>query len=163
MSDKEDSVRRFNEIGKKISELTKNAPKIEISQIPKVPSFTVPAIENYTQLIDFEELSRERHEEYEREEKYKQDVLTTLKSIEKNTGGIAEIVDLIRENNGKQDQIVKLLTEILSVGGSKNKEEAETKFKSAMKKIQDFGGTVESIQTLYGVLMTVYNTATKLM
>lgn len=92
-----------------------------------------------------------------KEEEYKEAVLQTLQGIESNTASIVSIIDLLQYNNDKQDEIIILLTDILNVGTAVTQKEAETRYKKALKKINDLGGSVRSIQTLVGVLTTVYN------
>lgn len=92
-----------------------------------------------------------------KEEEYKEAVLQTLQGIESNTASIVSIIDLLQYNNDKQDEIINLLTDILNVGTAVTQKEAETRYKKALKKINDLGGSVRSIQTLVGVLTTVYN------
>lgn len=108
-------------------------------------------------------VNRELRLKEEQEEKYKQAVLNALQGIEKNTGGIAEIVKLVHLSNEKQDQVIELLTEIMSISAAKTKEEAQNKFSKALSKINNLGTTVESIQTLVGLLNTVYNTVQPLL
>lgn len=110
-----------------------------------------------------EEVSEMHRKKSEREEQYKQDVLTLLQGIEKNTGGIADLVKLVHSSNEKQDQVIELLSEIMSISAAKTKEEAETKFQKAFGKIQSLGTTVESVQTLIGLLNTVYNSVQPLL
>ncbi|MGG1880143.1 hypothetical protein ABDI30_21580 [Paenibacillus cisolokensis] len=95
----------------------------------------------------------------EQEEQYKVAVLNALQGIEKNTGGIAELVKLVHLSNEKQDQVIELLSEIMSISAAKTKKEAESMFTKALNKINNLGTTVESVQTLIGLLNTVYNTA----
>ncbi|WP_091013714.1 MULTISPECIES: hypothetical protein [Paenibacillus] len=76
-----------------------------------------------------EEMSEMNRKKSEREEQYKHDVLALLQGIEKNTGGIADLVKLVHSSNEKQDQVIELLSEIMSISTAKTKEEAETKFK----------------------------------
>lgn len=97
------------------------------------------------------------------EEQYKEAVLNALQGIEENTGGITEIVKLIHVSNEKQDQVIELLSEIMSISTAKTKEEAQSKFTKALGKINNLGTTVESIQTLVGLLNTVYNTVQPLL
>ncbi|MBY0117871.1 hypothetical protein [Paenibacillus xylanexedens] len=109
------------------------------------------------------EISEMHRKKNEREEEFKDNVLALLQGIEKNTGGIADLVKLVHSSNEKQDQVIELLSEIMSISAAKTKEEAETKFQKALGKIQSLGTTVESVQTLIGLLNTVYNSVQPLL
>lgn len=147
----------MQEISKRI-QLSQDLIKEKFQDI-KLPEIKVPDIQDRIVSLNLPTQADFNHhrEKEEREEKYKSDVLKALQKIEKNTGGIVEIVNLVRENNDKQDQIIELLQEIISISAVKTKQEADSKFKNVMTKIQDLGGSVESVQTLYGLLNTVYN------
>lgn len=110
-----------------------------------------------------DEISELNGKKSESEEQYKHDVLSLLQGIEKNTGGIADLVRFVHSSNEKQDQVIELLSEMMIIIAAKTKEEAETKFQKALGKIQSLGTTVESVQTLIGLLNTVYNSVQPLL
>lgn len=134
-------------------------------KLPQTADLAMPnfgeSVSEMRRLMD--EATRLNRLKQEKEENYKSAVLNALHSIEKNTGGIAELVQLVNTSNEKQDQIIKLLSEIFSVSTAKTKEEAQNKFNKALGKIQSLGTTVESVQTLVGLLNTVYNTVQPLL
>lgn len=68
------------------------------------------------------------------------------------------LVTLLRDNNENQEKIMEILVEILSLSQVKNKDEAETRYQLALKKITELGSGVESMQTLIGLLTSAYNT-----
>lgn len=90
-------------------------------------------------------------------EKYAKDVLDTLKNIESNTANLTTIVNLIHNNNEKQNEIVEIITELLNLAKENNKAETESKFRKIMNKITTFTEDIETIVTLMSFAMTVYN------
>lgn len=139
--------------------------KINIPKLDSVTNELFSRINNVSALSNraVEEMSEMNRNKSEREERYKHDVLALLQGTEKNTGGIADIVKLVHSSNEKQDQVIELLSEIISISTAKTKEEAETKFQNALGKIESLGTTVESVQTLIGLLNTVYNSVQPLL
>ncbi|MDU0332092.1 hypothetical protein RW092_18100 [Paenibacillus sp. 3LSP] len=129
--------------------------EIKMPQLNTVQSDILINTQELQRQVDI--MNRDTRLKEEQEEQYKQAVLNALQGIEKNTGGIAEIVKLVHLSNEKQDQVIELLTEIMSISAAKTKEEAQNKFSKALNKINNLGATVESIQTLIGLLNTVYN------
>jgi hypothetical protein len=64
---------------------------------------------------------------------------------------------LLQKNKEIQDDIFELLIEVLEIMKSQNKEEAESRYKKVMRKIGEYSGHIESIQTLYGISQTAFN------
>jgi hypothetical protein len=112
-------------------------------------------------LNDFEKISKDLQESVERrrqsEEKYKQDVLGTLKNIEENTGNLNIIIDLIMSNNEKQEEIFEIIMEFLSIAKEKDEDVAKGKYKKVMKDIAGFTGDIETMSKLYGFGTVLYN------
>jgi len=105
-------------------------------------------VKNLEQL--HEQMADLREKEKEEKTKYDQDVLETLKSIEKNTGDINQIISILHYSNGKQDEILEVMKEILAIGKATNEEEADTLYRNAMDKAQKFNGDVETITVFLG-------------
>lgn len=95
----------------------------------------------------------------EEQRKYNREQLSYLQQISENTASISALVDLVAINTEKQELIIDIITEILSIASSKTNEEAESKFKNIMKKITDSMENVETIQKLIMFTTTVYNIA----
>lgn len=76
-----------------------------------------------------------RDEEYRREQNYKNSVLNTLQSIEKNTGNLYEIAYLLKEGNVARDEIYLLFEKMFSILNAKSKEEAEGVYKKTMQEV----------------------------
>ncbi|MBM7598459.1 rubrerythrin [Virgibacillus halotolerans] len=99
----------------------------------------------------------EAMEETQREkEKYKQEMLQTLKNIESNTAGLNEVVPLLASNLDKQDEILEVLKEALSISASKNQEEAKSKWRKVMEKTSQLTTDIESIQKIQGFANTIW-------
>lgn len=92
-----------------------------------------------------------------KEEEYKKSILETLRGIEKNTASLAEISALIRENTEKQEEVFKIITEILAMNLLKEKEQAESTYRSLMKRISTIDTDVKTIQRLSSLANNIYN------
>lgn len=80
-----------------------------------------------------------------------------LQSINKNTADLYAIVELINQNNDKQDELIALLSEILSLAKAKSKKEADNLFKKVMGKINDTTDNVDAMIKIVGWATTIYN------
>ena len=80
-----------------------------------------------------------------------------LQSINENTANLYTMIELISQSNDKQDEVIALMTEVLSLAKAKSKEEADTLFKKIMSKINDTADSVESMIKIVGWATTVYN------
>ena len=67
------------------------------------------------------------------------------------------MVELIKQSNDKQDELISLMAEVLSLAKAKSKEEADTLFKKIMSKINGTVDSVESMIKIVGWATTVYN------
>ena len=94
---------------------------------------------------------------FERTQEYQQKSLDVLQSINENTANLYTMVELISRSNDKQDELISLMTEVLSLAKAKSKEEADTLFKKIMSKINDTADSVESMIKIVGWATTVYN------
>lgn len=72
------------------------------------------------------------------------DSLEVLKRIEMNTAYLKDIVDLLNTNNEHQKELNKLVTSILDIAKSPDKEEAQSRYRHIMKKIGDFSAVTSS-------------------
>lgn len=90
------------------------------------------------------------------EEQYRNNILNTLMSIEKNTAGLNTIVELVKNSNENQDEILKIINELLLISKEKDKEKARTKFTASMKKITDLGENADTANKLYTFGTTIY-------
>lgn len=97
-----------------------------------------------------EKLKELRHQAILDKQQYDYDVLDTLKGIERNTGDIAQIITLLQTSSVHQEEVLHLLSEIQSIGASKNIEEADTKYREVMKKVSQLEEDANSIDTLIG-------------
>ena len=94
---------------------------------------------------------------FEKTQEYQQKSLEVLQSINENTANLYTMVELINQNNEKQDELIALMTEILSLAKAKNKSEADSLFKKIMGKINDTADSVETMIKIVGWATTVYN------
>lgn len=96
-------------------------------------------------------------EHIERTEEYQKQSLEMLQSINENTANLYTLVDLISKSNEKQDEVLSLISEILTIAKAKEKREAESIFKSVMTKINDTVETADSTIKLVGWATAIYN------
>ena len=94
---------------------------------------------------------------FKKTQEYQQKSLEVLQSINENTANLYTMVELIKQNNEKQDELISLMTETLSLAKAKDKAEAESMFKKIMGKITDTVESADSIIKIAGWVTTVYN------
>jgi hypothetical protein len=113
-------------------------PKIEIPDLPEIEP--IPLAEHI-----------------EKTEEYQKKSLEMLHSINENTANLYSLVDLISKSNEKQDEILELISEILTIAKAKEKKEAESIFKKVMTQINDTVDTADSMIKLVGWASAIYN------
>jgi len=74
-----------------------------------------------------------------------QESLRVLQNIEENTANLYNIVDLIQKSHEQQDEIISIITEILTIATAKNKEEAQSMYRKVMDRITQ---TIDDVETL---------------
>ena len=72
------------------------------------------------------------------------DSLEVLKRIEMNTSYLKNIVELLDTSNENQKEINEMVQSILAIAKAPDKKEAETRYRSVMKKIGDFATITSS-------------------
>lgn len=87
---------------------------------------------------------------------YQQKSLEILQSINDNTANLYTLVELINQNNEKQDEIIALLAETLGLAKAKSKEEADTLLKRIMHKIHSTVNDVDMMLKVMGWVTSVY-------
>lgn len=98
----------------------------------------------------------------EKTEEYQKRSLEILQSIEENTASIYTLVDLISKANEKQDEMLGILSEILSIAKAKSKEEADSRYKAIMSRISTSVDNVEAMIKVAGWASAVYRVVIKL-
>lgn len=89
-------------------------------------------------------------------------LLEATEQTARNTAVLPEMLGLIRESNEKQDEVFDIIVEILSISKSASKEEAESKYRRAMKKVTDFSGDIETTTKLVGYASTAWSIVEKM-
>lgn len=89
--------------------------------------------------------------------------LDAINSPMTSDDGITKLVDLVRTNNEKQEHVIELLIEIMSVCASKSLDEATTKYSNVLGNIETLGTAVEFVQPLIDLLNTVFNSVQPLL
>ena len=72
------------------------------------------------------------------------DSLEVLKRIEMNTAYLKDIVDLLNTSNEHQKELNEMIQSILNIAKSPDKSEAQSRYRSVMKKIGDFATVTSS-------------------
>jgi hypothetical protein len=133
--------------------------KIPNIKMPSLDDMRIPRMElmssqfNETLAI----IEGEKEEAAKRETEYRESVVKALQGIEKNTALLTEMTLLLQKSNEKQDEIFQIMIEILAIMKSSSVEEADSKFKSIMKKVNDLNTSVSTMQSLVSMATTVHN------
>ena len=139
--------------------------------LEKFKGFDVSKLAPVYPTFDYEAMNRQMQEQlnnieiepiipegyFEKTQEYQQKSLEVLQSINENTANLYIMVELINQSNDKQDELISLMTEVLSIAKARSKEEADTMFKKIMSKINDTADSVESMIKIVGWATTVYN------
>ena len=72
------------------------------------------------------------------------DSLEVLKRIEMNTAYLKDIVDMLNTSNEHQKELNEMIQSILNIAKSPDKSEAQSRYRSVMKKIGDFATVTSS-------------------
>ncbi|WP_333593658.1 hypothetical protein [Anaerospora hongkongensis] len=102
-----------------------------------------------------------QHEIDIRDTQYKTNILDTLKNIEKNTAVLNELVLLVRASNVQQETLTEIVSELLEIAKAKNKDEAASQYKKAMKRITDVVHDAESIGKMASIAGKMYDEVLK--
>lgn len=127
-------------------------------EVPKVDikNLNMPEV-NMRVSNDTEETKQYLMETHRKKAQYEADLLYTLKSIEKNTANLSEIVGLIQNSNYQQEEMLGILSEIMNIAKASNKEEAENMWQKLMNKITSTVDGVDSITKLIGFGTVIFN------
>ncbi|MED4820167.1 hypothetical protein P9654_09855 [Bacillus atrophaeus] len=123
------------------------------------PAPDMSHIQRYNEQIRKEkkrEIEEKMHKE-EAEKQYRDQTLQLLSGIERNTAVLQEISFLMRKSSEKQEEIFALIVEMLEITKSSNQEEAVSKYRSIMEKINQFTSDSATLQSLYTLSGTIFN------
>lgn len=145
------------------SSLRQMLEKLKSIDVPKLtpvyPTFDYEAISHQMQAqlkdIEIDPIIPDGY--FEKTQEYQKKSLEVLQSINENTANLYTMIELISKSNDKQDELISLMTDVLSLAKAKSKEEADTLFKKIMNKINDTADSVDSIIKIVGWATTVYN------
>ena len=99
----------------------------------------------------------EQQEANKNAKKYQQESLQILRAIEQNTASLHMLVELISKNNDQQEELISIISEVLTVATAKTKNEAESKYRSVMEKITKTVKDVETMSKVVSYATTVWN------
>ena len=84
-------------------------------------------------------------------------MIELLESIDKNTSLLSEVIILLEENTKDQKQILEIINDFNALATVKDKETMQSQYRKIMKKINTTISDVNTINTLCGYGMTIYN------
>lgn len=84
-------------------------------------------------------------------------MIELLESIDKNTSLLSEVIFLLEENTKDQKQILEIINDFNALATVKDKETIQSQYRKIMKKINTTISDVNTINTLCGYGMTIYN------
>ena len=84
-------------------------------------------------------------------------MIELLESIDKNTSLLSEVIFLLEENTKNQKQILEIINDFNALATVKDKETIQSQYRKIMKKINTTISDVNTINTLCGYGMTIYN------
>lgn len=156
-----------NNFKRTLSDLSANIGESRLKKLSNyelnIPKYKLPDLSHIQETHrDFEEFFRRRNEEAikkeQREEEYKKSVLTALHGIEKNTAEITTLVSILKSNTSKQDEIIDILTTILSISKATTNDEADNKYREVMDKMEEVKDDLETFNTLFSYAQIVWST-----
>jgi hypothetical protein len=80
---------------------------------------------------------------------YRQEILNNLKSINQNTAYLFDILSLIKESNDKQEEIISIVSELLTLPTFQDKATVKSTYAKIMERIANLVGDIENIDKLY--------------
>lgn len=80
---------------------------------------------------------------------YRQEMLSNVKSINQNTAYLFDILSLIKESNEKQEEIISIVSELLTLSTLQDKSTVKSTYAKIMERIGRLVGDVENIDKLY--------------
>ncbi|MGG4090547.1 hypothetical protein [Paenibacillus lautus] len=89
-------------------------------------------------------------------------MLQAAEQTAKNTAVLPEMLDMIRQSTENQQEVIEILSEILSFAKAKSKDEAANRYRKVMKKAAELKGDIETATKLMGYATAAWNTIEKL-
>jgi hypothetical protein len=93
--------------------------------IPNFSEFNIPFVES------FQELS------FKEQKNFFDQSLKLQEQIKNNTSTLSTIVELIANNNDKQEEIIKLFTQMFAIAAAKNQEDLTHRFEKVLESIKN--------------------------
>ena len=138
-----------------------NLPQLDLSTSRNLANSVANTIAD--QARDMERATQSIYRERERKEAaevaYREETIRSLRAIEQNTANLYTLVDLISKSNEQQEELIALISEVLSIATAKTKGEAETKYRAVMDKITKTVKDVEAMNKMVGYATTVWTLA----
>jgi predicted house-cleaning NTP pyrophosphatase (Maf/HAM1 superfamily) len=141
-----------------LGQMMEKFKNIDISRL--MPSYTLPDYDFINRQLqeniqDIDPIIPEGY--FKKTQEYQEESLEMLKSINTNTANLYTLVDLISNANDKQDELIGLISEILTIAKAKDKEEAESLFKKVMGKINETVKSADSMIKIMGWATSIYS------
>lgn len=141
-----------------LGQMMEKFKNIDISRL--MPSYTLPDYDFINRQLqeniqDIDPIIPEGY--FKKTQEYQEESLEMLKSINTNTANLYTLVDLISNANDKQDELIGLISKILTIAKAKDKEEAESLFKKVMGKINETVKSADSMIKIMGWATSIYS------
>ena len=153
----------MEKLGKLVLELQESDARFQRVAQHMLPDYSILRVDTdtiYRSVSDFKVDPIIPDGYFEKTQAYQQ---KSLESINENTANLYTMVELINQNNEKQDELLALMTEILSLAKAKSKADAETLFMKIMGKIHDTTDNVDTMIKIFGWATTVYHMVTSML
>jgi Zn-dependent M32 family carboxypeptidase len=135
-----------------LGNMKKDLPKLDFS-IENIPNQVMSQLSQSMSIVAHS---------HEMKMQYDQEVLKTLKNIERNTAGLNDVIPLLVRSVENQETIAELLKESIDIAASKTKEEAESKWRKVMDKANQLTADFETIKAIQGFATTVMELVQKI-
>lgn len=143
-----------------------NIPKLSKGSIISMPTFPKPDYSSYIKDVSvntekvteaLDKISEERDQRYNDGVKREKRMIELLESIDKNTSVLLDMVKLLEENTEYQKEILEIINEFNSLATINDKGKTSSLYRKIMNKINTTISDVNTINTLYGYGLTIYN------
>ena len=89
-------------------------------------------------------------------EKYQNEIIRILSSIESNTANLYSLVDLVSKSNEQQDELIAIFADVMSIAKASNKDEAKSLYGQTIGKITKVVKDAEALAKLLPFATTVF-------
>ena len=137
-----------------------NMPRINLSTNHLANSVADSIAANQREMErSMQAVQRERERKEAAEADYREETIRSLRAIEQNTANLYTLVDLISKSNEQQDELIEIITEVLTIAKAKNQAEAKSVYTKVMGRITQTIKDAETLAKIAGYATAVWNLA----